>query len=222
MRVEKDILKNMKIYVEFIPTDDHWRCSDNEFKAISAQGFGCNMLIKKIEQHWVELLVTSSISEGSYLIFGHVYCQGFICPLIIMNEIFIANSCLKWHIFLINLKGFLPPPLPYSRLYWTEDSDLGHRMFYCSISNHTLHHVLQPKASNLSGRSQCSCNVIESELGGAMTVDTSDPNRPRIYFTKGQEIWAMDLEGCQCWKITMVPAILGNVQMHAYIFSSSF
>lgn len=43
-----------------------------------------------------------------------------------------------------------------------------------------------------------------------MTVDTSDPNRPRIYFTKGQEIWAMDLEGCQCWKITMVPAILGK------------
>lgn len=55
-----------------------------------------------------------------------------------------------------------------------------------------------------------------------MTVDTSDPNKPRIYFTKGQEIWAMDLEGCQCWKITMVPAILGNVLMHAYIFSSSF
>ncbi|XP_005363674.1 proto-oncogene tyrosine-protein kinase ROS [Microtus ochrogaster] len=97
-----------------------------------------------------------------------------------------------------------------SRLYWTEVSDLGHRMFYCSISNHTLHHILQPKASNPSGRSQCSCNVIESELGGAMTVDTSDPNRPRIFFTKGQEIWAMDLEGCQCWKITMVPAILGK------------
>lgn len=165
--------------------------------------------------------MTSSISEGSYFIFGHVYCQGFICPLIIC-EIFIANSYLKWHIFLIKLKGFLPPPLPYSRLYWTEVSDLGHRMFYCSISNHTLHHVLQPKASNPSGKNQCSCNVMESELGGAMTVDTSDPNRPRIYFTKGQEIWAMDLEGCQCWKITMVPAILGNVLMHAYIFSSSF
>lgn len=54
-----------------------------------------------------------------------------------------------------------------------------------------------------------------------MTADTSEPKRPRIYFTKGQEIWAMDLEGCQCWKVTMAPAILGNVLMCAYSFSSS-
>nr|XP_048281423.1 proto-oncogene tyrosine-protein kinase ROS isoform X3 [Myodes glareolus] len=109
-----------------------------------------------------------------------------------------------------------------SRLYWTEVSDLGHRMFYCSISNHTLHHVLQPKASNPSGRSQCSCNVMESELGGAMTVDTSDPNRPWIYFTKGQEIWAMDLEGCQCWKITMVPAILAGKRIVSLTVDGEF
>lgn len=93
-----------------------------------------------------------------------------------------------------------------SRLYWTEVSDLGYQMFYCNISSHTLHHVLQPKASNQHGRRQCSCNVTESELSGAMTVDTSDPDRPWIYFTKQQEIWAMDLEGCQCWKVIMVPA----------------
>ncbi|ERE85531.1 proto-oncogene tyrosine-protein kinase ROS [Cricetulus griseus] len=97
-----------------------------------------------------------------------------------------------------------------SRLYWTEVSDLGHQMFYCSISNHTLHHIVQPKASSPHGRRQCFCNVTESELGGAMTADTSEPKRPRIYFTKGQEIWAMDLEGCQCWKVTMAPAILGK------------
>ncbi|KAL1770156.1 proto-oncoprotein tyrosine-protein kinase ROS [Sigmodon hispidus] len=97
-----------------------------------------------------------------------------------------------------------------SRLYWTEVSDLGHQMFYCGISSHVLHHIPQPKASNQHGKSQCSCNVTESELGGAMTVDTSDPKRPCIYFTKGQEIWAMDLEGCQCWKVIMVPAILGK------------
>ncbi|XP_036024992.1 proto-oncogene tyrosine-protein kinase ROS isoform X3 [Onychomys torridus] len=97
-----------------------------------------------------------------------------------------------------------------SRLYWTEVSDLGHQMFYCSISNHTLHHVLRPKASNQRGMSQCSCNVMESELGGAMAVDTSDPKRPWIYFTKAHEIWAMDLEGCQCWEVTTEPAILGK------------
>jgi len=84
-------------------------------------------------------------------------------------------------------------------------------MFYCNISSHTLHHVLQPKASNQHGRRQCSCNVTESELSGAMTVDTSDPDRPWIYFTKQQEIWAMDLEGCQCWKVIMVPATPGNM-----------
>ncbi|XP_036024991.1 proto-oncogene tyrosine-protein kinase ROS isoform X2 [Onychomys torridus] len=97
-----------------------------------------------------------------------------------------------------------------SRLYWTEVSDLGHQMFYCSISNHTLHHVLRPKASNQRGMSQCSCNVMESELGGAMAVDTSDPKRPWIYFTKAHEIWAMDLEGCQCWEVTTEPAILAG------------
>ncbi|XP_051020218.1 proto-oncogene tyrosine-protein kinase ROS isoform X2 [Acomys russatus] len=97
-----------------------------------------------------------------------------------------------------------------SRLYWTEVSDLGHRLFYCSITNHTLHHILQPKASSQHGRSQCSCSVTESELSGAMTVDTSDPDRPWIYFCKGQEIWAMDLEGCQCWKVITVPSALGQ------------
>uniref|UniRef100_A0A8C6RDK4 Proto-oncogene tyrosine-protein kinase ROS n=1 Tax=Nannospalax galili TaxID=1026970 RepID=A0A8C6RDK4_NANGA len=97
-----------------------------------------------------------------------------------------------------------------SRLYWTEASNLGHQMFYCSITNNTLHRVLQPKASNQHGKSQCSCNVTESELSGAMTVDTSGPERSWIYFTKGQEIWTMDLEGCQCWKVIMMPATLAG------------
>lgn len=211
----------MKIYLEFIAIDGHWRCSDHEFKVYRAQRFVCNMLLKK---HWATLSWTSCdlfhLRRKLFYIWTCLLPK-FHLPLIIC-EIFIVSSYLKWHIFLIKLKGFLLPPLPYSRLYWTEVSDPGHRMFYCSISNHTLNHVLQPKASNPSGRSQCSCNVMESELGGAMTVDTSDPNRPQIYFTKGQEIWAMDLEGCQCWKITMVPAILGNVLMHTCIFSSSF
>uniref|UniRef100_A0A8C9DT16 Tyrosine-protein kinase receptor n=1 Tax=Prolemur simus TaxID=1328070 RepID=A0A8C9DT16_PROSS len=98
-----------------------------------------------------------------------------------------------------------------SRLYWTEVSDLGYQMSYYSIINHSLHHILQPTATNhQNGRSQCSCNVTEFDLSGAMTIDTSDIEKPLIYFAKVQEIWAMDLEGCQCWRVVLVPAMLGT------------
>nr|XP_004651416.2 proto-oncogene tyrosine-protein kinase ROS [Jaculus jaculus] len=99
------------------------------------------------------------------------------------------------------------------RLYWTEVSNLGHQMFYCSIINHTLHQVLQPMSANQqNGRRQCYCNVTEAELSGAMAIDTSDLEKPWIYFTKGQEIWVMDLEGCQCWTVIIVPVLLGNMK----------
>ncbi|TKC34119.1 hypothetical protein EI555_007918, partial [Monodon monoceros] len=99
-----------------------------------------------------------------------------------------------------------------SRLYWTEVSDFGSQMFYYSIINQTLQRILQPPAINHpNGRSQCSCNVTEFELSGAMTIDTSDLKKPRIYFVKGQEIWAMDLEGCQCWQVIIMPALLGKM-----------
>ncbi|XP_063091102.1 proto-oncogene tyrosine-protein kinase ROS isoform X3 [Cavia porcellus] len=95
-----------------------------------------------------------------------------------------------------------------SRLYWTENSNLGCQMFYYSISNHTLHHILQPTATNQqSGRVQCSCNVTEFDLSGTMTIDTCDLEKPWIYFAKRQEIWAMDLDGCQCWRVIKVPAV---------------
>ncbi|EPQ03180.1 Proto-oncogene tyrosine-protein kinase ROS [Myotis brandtii] len=98
-----------------------------------------------------------------------------------------------------------------SRLYWTEVSDLGSQMFYYSIINQTLHRILQPTAtSHPNGRSQCSCNVTESELSGVMTIDTAHLKKPQIYFVKGQEIWAMDLEGCQCWQVITRPALLGK------------
>ncbi|XP_064342815.1 proto-oncogene tyrosine-protein kinase ROS isoform X2 [Camelus dromedarius] len=98
-----------------------------------------------------------------------------------------------------------------SRLYWTEVSNFGSQMFYYSIINQTLHQILQPTAINHpTGRSQCSCNVTELELSGAMTIDTSDLKKPQIYFVKGQEIWATDLEGCQCWQVTMMPALLAG------------
>ncbi|XP_006840039.1 PREDICTED: proto-oncogene tyrosine-protein kinase ROS [Chrysochloris asiatica] len=98
-----------------------------------------------------------------------------------------------------------------SRLYWTEVSNFGCQIFYYSIINCTLHHILKPAARNHpNGRSQCSCAVTEFELSGAMTIDSSDLKQPCIYFVKGQEIWAMDLEGCQCWRVLMVPAMLAG------------
>ncbi|KAM5284647.1 proto-oncogene tyrosine-protein kinase ROS isoform 2-T3 [Hipposideros larvatus] len=98
-----------------------------------------------------------------------------------------------------------------SRLYWTEVSNFGCQMFYYSIINQTLRHLLQPTTTNHpNGRNQCSCNVTEFELSGAMTIDTSDLKKPWIYFVRGQEIWAMDLEGCQCWQVIVVPALFGK------------
>ncbi|XP_058591059.1 proto-oncogene tyrosine-protein kinase ROS isoform X5 [Neofelis nebulosa] len=99
-----------------------------------------------------------------------------------------------------------------SRLYWTEVSDLGPQMFYYSIINQTLSHILPPTATNHSnGRKQCFCSITQFEFSGAMTIDTSDLERPQIYFVKGQEIWAMDLEGCRCWRVIMVPTLLGEM-----------
>ncbi|XP_054992516.1 proto-oncogene tyrosine-protein kinase ROS isoform X2 [Sorex araneus] len=98
-----------------------------------------------------------------------------------------------------------------SRLYWTEVSNLGSQMFYCCMINRTLHRILQPTATDQSSkRSQCSCSVTEHELSGIMTVDTSDLKKPQIYFIKGQEIWATDLEGCQCQHIILMPDLLGK------------
>ncbi|XP_039101958.1 proto-oncogene tyrosine-protein kinase ROS [Hyaena hyaena] len=98
-----------------------------------------------------------------------------------------------------------------SRLYWTEVSDFGPQIFYYSIINQTLSHVLPPTTTNHSnGRKQCFCSVTQFEFNGAMTIDTSDLEKPQIYFVKGQEIWAMDLEGCQCWQVIMVPTLLGK------------
>uniref|UniRef100_A0A8C0RK70 Tyrosine-protein kinase receptor n=1 Tax=Canis lupus familiaris TaxID=9615 RepID=A0A8C0RK70_CANLF len=98
-----------------------------------------------------------------------------------------------------------------SRLYWTEVSDFGSQMFYYSIINQTLSHILPSRPTNHSnGKKQCFCGVTEFEFSGTMTIDTSDLKKPWIYFVKGQEIWATDLEGCQCWQVIMVPTPLGK------------
>ncbi|EHB06662.1 Proto-oncogene tyrosine-protein kinase ROS [Heterocephalus glaber] len=97
------------------------------------------------------------------------------------------------------------------RLYWTEVSDVGYQMSYYGTISHTLHHILRPTATDQqNGRVCCSCNVTEFGLSGTMAVDTCDLEKPWIYFAKGQEIWAMDLEGCQCWRVILVPAVWGK------------
>ncbi|XP_075410071.1 proto-oncogene tyrosine-protein kinase ROS isoform X2 [Tenrec ecaudatus] len=98
-----------------------------------------------------------------------------------------------------------------SRLYWTEVAGLGCQILYYNILNHTLHRVLLPSAtSHQNGRNHCSCNVTEFEFNGVMTIDNADFRQPYIYFVKGQDIWAMDLEGCECWSMILVPAVLGK------------
>lgn len=92
-------------------------------------------------------------------------------------------------------------------------------MFYYSIMNQTVHRILQPPVINHPNGSQCSCNVTESELSGAMTIDTSDLKKPQIYFVKGQEIWATDLESCQCWQVIILPAPLGKTPVRMQIFT---
>lgn len=128
---------------------------------------------------------------------------------------------MQWYILLIKLEALSSP---YSRLYWTEVSDLGSQMFYYSIINETLSHILPPVATNHSnGRRQCFCGVTQFEFNGTMTVDTSDLKKPQIYFVKGQEIWAMDLEGCQCWQVIILPGktavcVCAHLQWRSLLF----
>ncbi|KAI4567256.1 hypothetical protein MJG53_008837 [Ovis ammon polii x Ovis aries] len=109
-----------------------------------------------------------------------------------------------------------------SRLYWTEVFDSGSQMFYYSIMNQTVHRILQPPVINHPNGSQCSCNVTESELSGAMTIDTSDLKKPQIYFVKGQEIWATDLESCQCWQVIILPAPLAGKMLVSLTVDGEF
>ncbi|NXC43638.1 ROS1 kinase, partial [Penelope pileata] len=93
-----------------------------------------------------------------------------------------------------------------SRLYWIEELDYGSRMFYYDILNHTLHHILGYISVEEQMRNNCSCNVAEAELGRPMSIDVSDSKKPQLLFIRGKdEIWASDVDGCHCWRITKIP-----------------
>ncbi|XP_064364986.1 proto-oncogene tyrosine-protein kinase ROS isoform X3 [Dromaius novaehollandiae] len=94
-----------------------------------------------------------------------------------------------------------------SRLYWMEVLDYGCQMFYYDIMNDTVHHVLGHVPAEDQMRNYCSCNVTEAELGRPMSIDVSDSEKPQLLFIRGRdEIWASDVDGCHCWRITRIPS----------------
>ncbi|NWS95224.1 ROS1 kinase, partial [Mionectes macconnelli] len=98
-----------------------------------------------------------------------------------------------------------------SRLYWMEELDYGSRMFYYDIPNNTVHHILGGYTSvEEQMRNYCTCNVADVELGRPMSIDVSDSKNPQLLFIRGRdEIWASDVDGCHCWRVTKVPSSQG-------------
>ncbi|NWW52559.1 ROS1 kinase, partial [Pedionomus torquatus] len=98
-----------------------------------------------------------------------------------------------------------------SRLYWMEELDYGSRMFYYDILNNTVHHILGYISVEEQMRNYCTCNVAEVELGRPMSIDVSDSENPQLLFIRGRdEIWASDVDGCHCWRITKIPSFQGK------------
>ncbi|KFP21242.1 Proto-oncogene tyrosine-protein kinase ROS [Egretta garzetta] len=98
-----------------------------------------------------------------------------------------------------------------SRLYWMEEFDYGSRMFYYDILNNTVHHILGYLSAEEQMRNYCTCNVAEAELGRPMSIDVSDSKNPQLLLIRGRdEIWASDVDGCHCWRITKIPGFQGK------------
>ncbi|XP_006026224.1 proto-oncogene tyrosine-protein kinase ROS isoform X2 [Alligator sinensis] len=94
-----------------------------------------------------------------------------------------------------------------SRLYWMETLDYGAWIFYYDTLNNTAYHVLGDTSLKHQTRNNCSCNLTETDLGRAMTIDMTDSKKPHILFVKGRdEIWASDMDGCYCWRVIHVPS----------------
>ncbi|XP_017684659.1 PREDICTED: proto-oncogene tyrosine-protein kinase ROS isoform X1 [Lepidothrix coronata] len=98
-----------------------------------------------------------------------------------------------------------------SRLYWMEELDHGSHMFYYDILNNTVHHILGYISVEEQMRNYCTCNLTEAELGRPMSIDVSDSKNPQLLFIRGRdEIWASDVDGCHCWRITKIPGFQGK------------
>ncbi|NXC72157.1 ROS1 kinase, partial [Anhinga anhinga] len=98
-----------------------------------------------------------------------------------------------------------------SRLYWIEELEYGSRMFYYDILHNTVHHILGYVSVEEQMRNYCTCNVAEAELGRPMSIDVPDSKNPQLLFIRGRsEIWASDVDGCHCWRITKIPSFQGK------------
>lgn len=91
-----------------------------------------------------------------------------------------------------------------------EELDNGSCIFYYDILNNTVHHVLGHGGVKKQMKNYCTCNVTEVDLGRPMSTDLSDSKNPQLLFMRGRdEIWASDVEGCHCWRITKIPSVQG-------------
>jgi len=101
-----------------------------------------------------------------------------------------------------------------SRLYWIEELDYGSRMFYYDILNNTMYHILGYESVEEKMRNYCNCNVAEAELGRPISIDVTDIKKPQLLFIRGRdELWASDVDGCHCWRITKIPSFQGLIAM---------
>ncbi|KFQ24645.1 Proto-oncogene tyrosine-protein kinase ROS, partial [Merops nubicus] len=99
-----------------------------------------------------------------------------------------------------------------SRLYWMEELDHGRRVLYYDIQIYLkMYHILGYTSAEEQMRNYCTCNMPEAELGRPMSIDVSDSKNPQLLFIRGRdEIWASDVDGCYCWRLTKIPSFQGN------------
>ncbi|XP_018419020.1 PREDICTED: proto-oncogene tyrosine-protein kinase ROS [Nanorana parkeri] len=98
-----------------------------------------------------------------------------------------------------------------SRLYWIEHWEMGSGISYYDSINDTIVHVLgdyiQKDVAQATG---CDCHMKNWELITLMTLDTTNTSSSHILFLwNGTNIWASDIDGCQCWNVIKIPLMPG-------------
>ncbi|XP_029434573.1 proto-oncogene tyrosine-protein kinase ROS isoform X2 [Rhinatrema bivittatum] len=92
-----------------------------------------------------------------------------------------------------------------SFLFWTQQSsvsptlvsyDLIEKRIKILVEVQPHHHVLILQTRD------CNCSSAYLRLEGPLTVDATDLRHGTLYLiTQDQELWASDLNGCQCWRL---------------------
>ncbi|KAM6126888.1 LOW QUALITY PROTEIN: proto-oncogene tyrosine-protein kinase ROS [Pterocles gutturalis] len=97
-----------------------------------------------------------------------------------------------------------------SLLYWMEELDYGSCMFYYDILSNIMHHILGYLSVEEQRRNYCTCNMADAEPGRPVSIDLSDSKNPLLSIRGRDEIWASDVDGCHCWRITKIPSFQGK------------